>query len=179
MERQTKIQIYVLLIGVLIGAGVSLTNSLILWNNSLNKEKSDIAEGLYLDVTGLQDSLNLADYEFQHHYDDCDADIFVESTPLYPANGLYYAYQRDIPKLDRNIAKDTFAFYDHLLQAERDRSLIYEINRQGDVRNLTDSELRRQEILAQNVAREVNITVSLLAPLKEELDAATSYKPLV
>ena len=50
---------------------------------------------------------------------------------------------------------------------------------QGDVRNLTDSELRRQEILAQNVAREVNITVSLLAPLKEELDAATSYKPLV
>jgi hypothetical protein len=179
MERQTKIQIYVLLIGVLIGAGVSLTNSLILWNNSLNKEKGDIAEGLYLDVSGLQDSLNLADYEFQHHYDDCDADIFVESTPLYPANGLYYAYQRDIPKLDRNIAKDTFAFYDHLLQAERDRSLIYEINRQGDVRNLTDSELRRQEILAQNVAREVNITVSLLAPLKEELDAATSYKPLV
>ena len=179
MERQTKIQIYVLLIGVLIGAGVSLANSLILWNNSLNKEKSDIAEGLYLDVSGLQDSLDLADYEFQHHYDDCDADIFVESTPLYPANGLYYAYQRDIPKLDRKIAKDTFAFYDHLLQAERDRSLIYEINRQGDVRNLTDPELRRQEILAQNVAREVNITVSLLAPLKEELDAATSYKPIV
>ena len=131
MERQTKIQIYVLLIGVLIGAGVSLANSLILWNNSLNKEKSDIAEGLYLDVSGLQDSLDLADYEFQHHYDDCDADIFVESTPLYPANGLYYAYQRDIPKLDRKIAKDTFAFYDHLLQAERDRSLIYEINRAG------------------------------------------------
>jgi hypothetical protein len=158
---------------------VSLANSLILWNNSLNKEKSDIAEGLYLDVSGLQDSLELADYEFQHHYDDCDADIFVQSTPLYPANGLYYAYQRDIPKLDRKIAKDTFAFYDHLLQAERDRSLIYEINRQGDVRNLTDSELRRQEILAQNVAREVNITVSLLAPLKGELDAATLYKPLV
>ena len=89
------------------------------------------------------------------------------------------AYQRDIPKLDRKIAKDTFAFYDHLLQAERDRSLIYEINRQGDVRNLTDSELRRQEILAQNVARELNITVSLLTPLKEELDTATSYKPLV
>ena len=179
MERQTKIQIYVLLIGVLIGAGVSLANSLILWNNSLNKEKSDIAEGLYLDVSGLQDSLELADYEFQHHYDDCDADIFVQSTPLYADNGLYYAYQRDIPKLDRKIAKDTFAFYGHLLQAERDRGLIYEINREGDVRNLTDSELRRQEILAQNVAREVNITVSLLAPLKEELDAATSYKPLV
>jgi hypothetical protein len=179
MEHQTKIQIFVLLIGVLIGAGGYLANSLILWNNSLSKEKSDIAEGLYLDVSGIQDSLLLADYEFQHHYDDCDADIFVESTPLYPANGLYYAYQRDIPKLDRKLARDTFAFYDHLLQAERDRALIYEINRQGDVRNLTASELRREEILVQNVAREVNISVSLLPSLKEDLDTSTSYKALV
>ena len=179
MEHQTKMQIYILLIGVLIGAGVSLANSLILWNNSLNKEKSDIAEGLYLDISGLEDSLKLADYEFQHHYDDCDADIFVQSTPLYPGNGLYYAYQRDIPKLDRNLARDTFAFYDHLLQAERDRSLIYEINRQGDVRNLTTSELRRQEILVDNVAREVNISVSLLPSLKQELNDATTYRSLV
>jgi hypothetical protein len=173
MEKQTKIQIYILLIGVLIGAGGYLANSLILYNNSLNKDKSDIAEGLYLDVSSLQDSLILADQEFQHPEDDCNADIFVQSTPLYPGNGLYYSYQRDIPKLDRTIARKTFTFYDHLLAAERDRSLIYEIQRQGDVRNLTEAEVRRQEILTQNVAREVNVSVSLLPTLKQDLDAAT------
>ncbi len=173
MDKQTKIQIYILLIGVLIGAGGYLANSLILYNNSLNKDKSDIAEGLYLDVSSLQDSLVLADQEFQHPEDDCNADIFVQSSPLYPANGLYYSYQRDIPRLDREIARDTFTFYNHLLSAERDRSLIFEIERQGDVRNLTGAEVRRQQILTQNVAYEVNASVKLLPALKQELDGAT------
>jgi|WetSurMetagenome_2_1015567.scaffolds.fasta_scaffold01907_2 hypothetical protein len=178
MEKQTKIQIYVLLIGVLIGAGVSLTNSLILWNNSLNKEKSDIAEGLYLDVSSLQDTLVLADKEFQSG-DTCDDDIFVQSAPLYPVNGLYYSYQRDIPKMNRKIAQDTFAFYSHLLSAERDRSLIFDIQQQGDVRNLTPAEIRRQEVLTENIAREVNISVSLLPSLRQELDSATAYESLI
>jgi hypothetical protein len=172
MEKQTKIQIYVLILGVLIGAGGYLANSLILWNTSLNKEKSDIAEGLYLDVSYVQESLIIADREFQTG-DDCDDDIFIQSTPLYPGNGLYYSYQRDIPKLDRGIARDTFTFYDHLLSAERDRSLIFEIQRQGDVRNLTPAELRRQEVLTQNIAREVNISVGLLPALKQELDTVS------
>ncbi len=173
MEKQTKIQIYILLIGVLIGAGGYLANSLILYNNSLNKEKSDIAEGLYLDISSLNESLVLADQEFQHPEDDCNADIFVQSSPLYPGNGLYYSYQRDIPKLDRTIARHTFTFYNHLLSAERDRSLIFEIQRQGDVRNLTEAEVRRQEVLTQNVANEVNVSVGLMPALKQELDAAT------
>lgn len=179
MEHQTKIQIFVLLIGVLIGAGGYLANSLILWNNALVKEKSDIAEGLYLDVSALNKTLALADKEFQHPEDDCDADIYVQSSPLYPANGLYYSYQRDIPKLDRKIARDTFAFYNHLLAAERDRNLIYEIQRQGDVRNLTAAEIRRQEVLTQNVANEVNITVGLLPALEQELDDATFHDSLI
>ena len=179
MDKQNKIQIYILLIGVLIGAGVSLANSLILWNNTLNKERSDIAEGLYLDISSLEDTLALADQEFQNPADDCDADVFVQSSPLYPDNGLYYSYQRDIPKLNRTIARHTFAFYDHVLSAERDRSLFYDIERQGDVRNLTTAERRRQEILAQSVAREVNISVALLPALKMELDSATSYQSIL
>jgi hypothetical protein len=56
-------------------------------------------------------------------------------------------------KLDRKVAKDTFSFYNHILSAERDRDLIFEIQRQGDLRELTSSELRRQQILTQHVAQ--------------------------
>ena len=171
MDKNTRDQILILTLGVLIGASGYLANSLFLWNASVNKEKSDIAEGLYLDVSSLEDSLVAADQEFLANPG--DKYIFVQSTPLYSENGLYFAYQRDIPKLDRKVAQDTFTFYNHLLSAERDRNNIYEIQREGDLRDLTTAERRRQQILTQNVAHEVNISVSLLPPLEQELGAAT------
>ena len=177
MDQQTKIQIFVLLVGVLIGAGGYLANSLFLWDTSLVKEKTDIGEGLYLDVSALNETLTAADHDFQIPGENDNDFIFVQSTPLYPSNGVYFSYQRDIPKLDRQIARHTFTFYRHLLAAERDRSLIYEIERQGDVRNLTPSERKRQQVLSQNVADEVNISVRLLPPLMQELDSPASMIP--
>ena len=171
MNENTKAQIFILMLGVLIGASGYLANSLFLWNTSVNKDKSDIAEGLYLDISSIEDYLVAADREFLANPD--DQYIFVQATPLYPENGLYFAYQRDISRLDRKIAQDTFTFYNHLLSAERDRNLIFEIQRVGDLRELTAAELRRQQILTQSAAREVNISVSLLPALKQELDAAT------
>jgi hypothetical protein len=173
MDEKTRAQIIILILGVIIGATGSLANSLILWNASMMKEKSDIAEGLYLDVSALREPLLIADQEFEGPGDGCDYDIFVEANPLYPDNGLYYAIQKDIPKLDRRISTDTFVFYQHLLAAERDRKLMFEIQRQGDFRNLTPGEIRRQQILSENIAREVNTSIGLLPSLKAELDAAT------
>jgi hypothetical protein len=173
MDEKTRNQIIILVLGVIIGATGSLANSLILWNASMMKEKSDIAEGLFLDVSSLESSLAIADQEFATPNDSCDNDIFVQSNPLYPDNGLYFSVQKDIPKMDRKISKDTFAFYEHLLTAERDRKLIFEIQRQGDLRNLTVGEVRRQQILTENIAREVNLSVRLLPSLKQELDAVT------
>ena len=171
MDNKIKSDIIILILGVLIGASGYLANSFILWNTSVNKDKSDIAEGIYLDVSSIEDYLIAADREFLANPD--DKFIFVQATPLYPDNGLYFAYQRDIPKLDRKIAQDTFTFYNHLLSAERDRNLIFEIQRLGDMRELTHAELRRQQILTQHAAGEVNMSVSLLPTLKQELDAAT------
>jgi hypothetical protein len=171
MNENTKAQIFILMLGVLIGASGYLANSLFLWNTSVNKDKSDIAEGLYLDISSIEDYLVAADREFLANPD--DQYIFVQATPLYPENGLYFAYQRDISRLDRKIAQDTFTFYNHLLSAERDRNLIFEIQRMGDLRELTAAERRRQQILTQSAAREVNMSVSLLPALKQELDAAT------
>jgi hypothetical protein len=171
MDENTKTQILILMFGVIIGASGYLANSLILWNTSMNKDRSDIAEGLYLDVSSLENYLVAADREFLANPD--DKYIFVQGTPLYPDNGLYFAYQRDIPRMDRKIAQDTFTFYNHLLSAERDRNLIFEIQRIGDLRELTNAERRRQQILTQNAAHEVNTSVSLLPALKQELDAAT------
>jgi len=169
-KRKNRAQILILLLGVLIGASGYLANSLYLWNTSVSKDKSEISEGLYFDVASLEDYLFATDQEFLANPG--DKYIFVQGTPLYPDNGLYFSYQRDIPRLDRKIGQDTFTFYSHLLAAERDRNNIYEIQRRGDVRELTKVELRRQQILTQNVAREVNISVSLLLPLKQELAAA-------
>ena len=169
-KRKNRAQILILLLGVLIGASGYLANSLFLWNTSVNKDKSEIAEGLYFDVSSLEDYLIATDREFLANPG--DKYIFVQGTPLYPENGLYFGYQRDIPRMDRKIGQDTFTFYNHLLAAERDRNNIYEIQRLGDVRELTKAELRRQQILTQNVAREVNASVSYLLPLKQELAAA-------
>jgi len=171
MDENTKTQIIVLVIGILIGAGMALSNSLFLWNTTVSKDRGDIAEGLYLDVSSIGGDLVTTDREFLANPG--DKYIFVEATPLYPDNGLYFSYQRDIPKLDRKIAEDTFTFYNHLLVAEKDRSLIFDIQRIGDARDLTSAEMRRQQILTRDAAQEVNISVSLLPALKQELDKAT------
>ena len=141
MDEKTKAQILILVLGVIIGASGYLANSLIHWNTSVNKDKCDIAESLYLDVSSIEDYLVSADREFLANPD--DKYIFVQATPLYPDNGLYFAYQRDIPRMDRKIAQDTFTFYNNLLSAERDRNLIFEIQRQGNLRELTSSERKR------------------------------------
>jgi hypothetical protein len=171
MDQNTKTQILILMFGVLIGASGYLVNSLFLWNTSVNKDRTDIAEGLYIDVSSLEEQLITADQDFLANPG--DSNIFVQGAPFYPDNGLYFAYQRDIPKMDRQIAQDTFRFYNHLLSAERDRSNIYEIQRLGDLRDLTAAERRRQQILTRSAASEMNLSVGLLPVLKQELAAAT------
>jgi hypothetical protein len=141
MDNNTRNQIIILIFGVLVGASGYLANSLYLWNTSVNKDKSDIAQGLFLDVSALEEFLIDADKEFLENHD--DKYIFILGTPFYSDNGLYFSYQRDIFKLDRKLAKDTFMFYSHLLAAERDRKVIYDIQRIGDIRELTSSERTR------------------------------------
>ena len=170
MDENTKTQIIILIVGVIIGGGLYLSNSLFLYGTSVNKDKSEVSEGLYFDVSSIENYLVAADREFLANPG--ESYIFVQATPLYPDNGLYYAYQRDIPKMDQKNAQDTFTFYSHLLSAERDRNLIFEIQRLGDVRELTSAEKRRQQILTEDAAREVNISVNLLPSLKQELESA-------
>jgi hypothetical protein len=172
MDETTKTQIIILVLGVLIGASGYLANSLFLWETSLNKDRTDTAEGLYLDVSSMEDYLISTDQGFVANPD--EKYIFVQAAPLYPDNGLYFAYQRDIPKMDRKIAQDTVTFYNHLLTAERERDRIFEIQRLGDARELTSAERTRQQTLTRNVASEVNTSVKLLPALKKELDAASS-----
>lgn len=170
MDAKIKTEIIILILGILIGASGYLANSLILYNTSVNQDRSDIAEGLYFDISSLEDHLVATDREFLANPG--DKNIFVQGYPLYPENGLYFVYQRDISHLNRKLAQDTFTFYTHLLAAERDRSNIYEIQRRGDVRELTAAEKRRQQILTQSAAKEVNISVRLLLPLRQELAGA-------
>ncbi|MFA6226813.1 MAG: hypothetical protein WC620_11750 [Methanoregula sp.] len=70
MNEHTKAQIFILILGVLISGGLYLTNSIYLWNTSLSKDQSDIAEGLYLDVSSQEYDLVIADREFLANPDD-------------------------------------------------------------------------------------------------------------
>jgi hypothetical protein len=167
MDDRLKMEIILVLFGVIIGASGYLANSFILWTASVDKEKSDIAEGLYLDVSGLEERLVTADREFTTNGDKY---IYINSDPFYTDKGLYYVYQRDIPKIDRKISNDTFVFYAHILSAERYREQIYQIQRYGDTRMITNAELKRQEILTEKVAQDVNISVVMLTGLKRELN---------
>jgi hypothetical protein len=85
-NENTKAQIFILLLGVLIGASGYLVNSLFLWNTSMTQDRSDIAEGLYLDISSLKNDLLAVDKEFVTNPD--DKYIFVQATTIYPGNGL-------------------------------------------------------------------------------------------
>ena len=63
-KRKNRTQILILLLGVLIGASGYLANSLYLWNTSVNKDKSEIAEGLFFDVSSSRITSFSTDQEF-------------------------------------------------------------------------------------------------------------------
>jgi hypothetical protein len=171
MDDRLKVEIILVVIGVLIGASGYLANSFILWTASVDKERSDIAEGLYLDISSLEEKLVTADRDFITNEDKY---IYIQSDSFYTDNGLYFAYQRDIPKIDRKIANDTFVFYSHVFSAERYREQIYTIQRYGDTRIITTAEINQQQILTQKVAQEVNLSVGMLPELKRELNVVAT-----
>jgi hypothetical protein len=82
----------------------------------MNQDRNDIAAGLYLDGSSLEDYLLATDQRFLTNAG--DRYIFVQATPHSPDNGPNFACQRDIPKIDCKVAQDTFTFYNHLLSAE-------------------------------------------------------------
>lgn len=61
MDEKTKNDLMILAIGVLIGGGIYLAKSLVLYYTTMNKEKSDVAYGLYLDISSLKDNLVATD----------------------------------------------------------------------------------------------------------------------
>ena len=170
MDDRLKMEIILVLFGVIIGASGYLANSFILWTASVDKEKSDIAEGLFLDISSLEENLVSADSEFTSKGDNY---IYIQPDPFYTDKGLFYVYQRDIPKIDRKIANETFIFYGHVLSAERLRGQIYTIQRYGDTRMITTAEITQQQSLTQKVAHEINSSVRMLPGLKQELNAVS------
>lgn len=171
MDRDLRLELLLVVIGILVGGGIYLINASYLWNTTMAKEKSDISEGIYLDIAALEDTLVYTDGLFLNNTN--EKYIYIQPDPFYTSNGVYFSYHRDIPKLDRPIATSVFAFYNHLLLAERYRNNIYEIQRKGDVTDITISELKQQQMLTKSVAYEVNTSVGILKKIKPVLDAAT------
>jgi hypothetical protein len=168
MDDNHKAQLLILIIGALMGGGIFVVNSSYLWSVTLSKEKLDISEGISIDISALNQNLLNIDQSFLENSNN-DKYIFLRLTPIYPDNGLYFSYQRDISKLDRKVANDTFVFYHHLLAAELYRNDIYVIQNGKSTSDLTTTEFKQQQLLTQNIAYEINESVKLLPVLKQEL----------
>jgi len=98
-------------------------------------------------------------------------DVFIQETPLYSDTGMYFLLQKDIFLLDDQTSRDLFYFYTNLLSAERDRKLVFEIQRKGDTRELTTSEKYRQLVLTKSIRQAINNSVQILPKLETELEA--------
>ena len=120
MEEKIKDRFSFSLSIFLIGSTV-LCHSAFLWNASVSKDKSDIAEGLYLDIASIEDYLVATDQQFLANPD--DQYIFVQGTPLYRTTVLYSMHTKGIfPSSIEKTGRDTYTSI-ITLSPERDRNL--------------------------------------------------------
>jgi hypothetical protein len=167
MDDKLKNQIVMIVLGALIASSASLTNSFFILNAQTATEKQNIAKAFSLEITSLQDDLKNMDTGFLNETG--QNAVFIQETPFYSDQGMYFLLQKDIFLLDDNTSQDLFIFYTNLLAAEQDRKLVFEIQRKGDMRELTTSEKYRQQMLTKNLKQEINNSVTVLPALEREL----------
>jgi hypothetical protein len=94
------------------------------YNDSLNKERKNIANGYISDLEDVNLTLTGA---IQHLDDPNDPDYHKSMTKmtnyLYPPWGLYYSNRQDIQKFDSNTSNNLYYFYHELLFTEQTRVL--------------------------------------------------------
>lgn len=167
MDKITRNQIIMLILGAMISATALLSNSMLLWNTQMFNEKKVIAKSFSVEISTLKDYLIQLDGDFSN--ESLENEIFIQETPFYYDNGMYYILQRDIFRLDYKSSYEIYMFYTNLFIAEQNRRLIFEIQRKGDVRDLTIAEKYRQKMLTNTTKQAINNSVLILSELEIDL----------
>ena len=167
MDEKLKTQIVMVILGALIASSASLSNSFFISNSQTAAEKKNVAKAFSLEITSIKETLKNMDANFVDNA--ANTDIFIQETPFYSDQGMYFLLQKDIFLLDDNTSQDLFIFYTNLLTAEQNRKLVFEIQRKSDVQDLTASDKYRQKMLTNNIKLAINNSVNVLPDLEDRL----------
>lgn len=126
-----------------------------------NAEIKTTAIALQLDIIRLKTGVDSLD-EFKIYYLDVSCDdqtiarrFTVPQMQIYPPNGAFYAFQKDIAKLNTTVAKGLYSFYYNLQQAENARQLGISVNTTSDSYFLAQDLTNMNKCLAAKQADEL------------------------
>jgi hypothetical protein len=118
-------------LGALIGVVAALIGSYSSWylqQQTLDKQQTEeldnIASALYIDVSIVEERLKKA-LTIQSQINKSQLGISESSLaidlPYYPKNGLYYVFDKDISRFDKETSRDLYAFYNNIIELENRR----------------------------------------------------------
>lgn len=113
-------EIYILILGTIIGGIIGFIFSYAMWKVQINQNKRNIAQGFFLEISSLAEMIKTYANVFSNPGP--GAGLVKIEQPLYN-DGLFLAYRKELFAFDKDLSKLLFEFYTSLLTAERDRQV--------------------------------------------------------
>ncbi|MFZ2071468.1 MAG: hypothetical protein WAV32_07740 [Halobacteriota archaeon] len=113
-------EIMTLILGTVIGGIIGFMFSYIMWKVQIKYNKKNIAQGLYLEISSLEKTIEL--YAKAFDTPGPGAALVKIDQPFY-GDGLFFACRKEIFGFNQDLSKNLFEFYTYLLTAERDRQV--------------------------------------------------------
>lgn len=109
---------------VIIGAIIAFFSSKFLWKQQEDTKLRNLAHALYLEITQKEHYLTSFALMARSNLNADNYPIIPQE--LYPKDGLYFVFQREIASFDENLSYPLYRFYSNVLEAENERKLILE-----------------------------------------------------
>jgi len=113
-------EIYILILGAIIGGIIGFTSSYAMWKVQLNRNNKNIAQGFFVEISSLEEMLKAYANMFSNPGPG-DSPVKIEQ-PLYN-DGLFFAYRKELFAFEKDLSKLLFEFYASLLTAEKYRQV--------------------------------------------------------
>ena len=113
-------EIFLLIVGALLGGGISLASAWWMWKTQIENENSNLAHGIYKDLDKTKTNLHLIVEANKHPQN------IPNKSPLIPNQSFYPIYSlsptvEDISRFDPALSKELFNYYYDLADAEKIR----------------------------------------------------------
>lgn len=138
-DRKDYITAIIGLLGVIIGGGITIYGSYMLYQDQQHDEQKNIAKAFDIDITKVNESITPIYDSYAKHYP--DSRIYPGlNKPFYSLNnGLYPIFAHDISRFDYNLSSEIFEFYIDIYAAEEDRQYVAEYMKHPSNNNSNES----------------------------------------